>query len=91
MPVVTLKNIAADMKFIMIDGNKAGSLHRASHSVFQGFNTYRKEILWTGKFEWNGETISVGATKGNKELLPKVTRLLRSAIVRASGGVQEAS
>lgn len=90
MPVVTLKIITADMKYILIDGTKVGALHKDTHSVPAGINSYRKEMLWSGEFEWNGQTIHVGRTKGSKELLPKVTKLLRSAIIRAAGSVQEA-
>jgi hypothetical protein len=81
LPQIVIKRITKDMRFIFIDGEKAGSLHLGWESEFQGFNTWRKVHVWTGEFTFRGKTIFVPSTAKISEMLPKLTRLVRRAMV----------
>jgi hypothetical protein len=84
LPKIVIKPITKDMRFIYIDGEKAGVLHLGSESEFRGFNTWGKVRVWTGEFIFGGKTIHIGSTLKISEMLAKVTRLVRSAMIRQS-------
>lgn len=83
-PKLMIQPVLPNMKFVMIDGVKAGVLHKASR---RGPNTLmgpgRLECDWTGEFAFRGETLRVGPTQHVKALGPKCERLMRGVLVRA--------
>jgi hypothetical protein len=83
LPEIKLKSAAPNLKLIFINGEKVGSLHRASTDEFRGYNTWRKSgPVWSGKLSFDGTELAIGSTEKVAELLPKVTKIVRSYLIR---------
>jgi hypothetical protein len=82
MPEISLQKLNKTMVYVLINGEKAGVIHFGIHRRLVDIGKVRAFRLWSGEFILQGETIKIGPTEKLTELLPKVTRLVRSTLIR---------
>ena len=90
LPDIRLRRIAPKMKAIWIDGEKAGDLHFDSNDRHVGLGEWRKSSDWSGEFRFDGTRFHVGPTDKVANLLPKITRLVRSHLIRKAADLNDA-